>query len=214
MITDPIHALTSNDPAFLPPMNRAVRHLIDFVKWRFSLLPAGAYRWDPESAETADQKGSEIFIGSDTPVNAAAVGKRPAITVMHSQATFQGIGIGDRLSADMRTGGRAYMDLIPTTIVIHALARKPIVASRLAWFIQEQVFTLREEIVKTEPCIVYLGSRTGISPPSPAGTLIDGPSQDWSCVTYAYPVFLQHTTEKSPLNKKILNTVNPVIRPR
>lgn len=214
MITDPIHALTSNNPEFLPPMNRLVRHMIDFVKWRFSLLPRGTYHWDPESDETPDQKGSELFIGSDTPVNTTMVGKRPAITVLHSQAQFQGISIGDKLWADMRTGGRAYMDLIPTTLVVHTLARKPIVASRLAWFVQEQIFALRDEIVKTEPCLVYIGARASISPPSPAGTLVDSGATDWSCVTYAYPAFLQYVAERSPLNKKILNKLNPVIRSR
>lgn len=213
MVTDPIHVLTGSDPAFYPPTVRATRHILSFVKWRFSLAPVGTYHWEPAD-DTPDQKGSEIFIGSDTPITTQYVGKRPAITVMRSQAAFQGIGQGDVLSADLRTGGRTYMDLIPTTIVIHVLSRIPVVAERLAWFVQNEIFTLRAEIVKTEPCILYLGARTGMSPPSPAGTLVDTPEPGWTCVTLALPTFLQHASEKSPLNKKIVKGMNPVIRPR
>lgn len=214
MITNPLFALTQNEPAFLPPTVRVVRHLISFLKWRFSLLPVGSYHYDPDSDTSPDQKGSEIFIGGDTPMKTAMAGARPAITVLRSQLAFQGIGIGDRLSADLRTGGRSYMDLMPTTIVVNVLSRVDVVAERLAFFVQEQIFTMREELVKSEPCILYMGARTGMSPPSPAGTLVDTPQSDWVCVALGLPTFLQHSTSKTPLNKTIVGEVNPVLRPR
>lgn len=212
--TSTLYGLTRNDPAFFPPTVRVVRHLVSFLKWRFSLLPSGAYHWDAASDTEPDQKGSEIWIGSDTPLKSAAIGSRPAITVLRSQLAFQGIGIGDRASADLRTGGRGYMDLMPTTLVINVLSRIDIVAERLAFFVQEQIFTMREELVKTEPCLLYMGSRTNMAPPSPAGTLIDTPQSDWVCVAMALPTFLQHATHKTPLNKTIVGSLNPTIRGR
>jgi hypothetical protein len=214
MITTPDHMLTQNDPAFYPPAVKAVRHIISFLKWRFSLLPLNSYRWDPATDITPDQKGSEIFIGADTPLQTAQVGKRPAITVLRSQMAYQGVGIGDKSYVDLRTGARSYLDLVPTTIGINVLSRVDVVAERLAGFVQSQIFALREEIVKTEPCILNIGARAGISPPTPAGTLVDTPNSDWRCVAMAYPTFLQDSITKTPLNKTIVGEVNPIIRPR
>lgn len=213
-MTSPEHALTQADLSFYPPSVRVVRHIVSFLKWRFSLLPSNTYRWDPMADESQDQKGSEIFIGTDTPINTTMVGKRPAITVLRSQMAYQGVGVGDRLSANLSTGGRSYSDLVPTTIVINVLTRLPVVAERLAGFVQSQIFGMREELVKTESCLVYIGSRASISPPSPAGNLVDTPQSDWICVSLAYPTFLQDQLTKEPLNKTIVGDFNLTVRPR
>lgn len=211
--TTPEYALTSSDPGHLPPTLRSIRHIVDFLKWRFSLLPVGSFHWSPEAEDSPDQGDSEIFIGTDTPISTTIVGARPAITVARSQLAFQGVGIGDLAFNDLRTGAKAYMDLLPTTLVIYVLTRMPFVAERLAFFIAEQLWVLREEIIKTEPCILYLGAKPMLSPPSPAGVLVDAPTNEWSCVTMTMPLYLQHTASKYPLNRVILNKLNLKLTP-
>lgn len=202
---DPMHPLASMDRGFLPPHLKAIVHVLDFLKWRFSLLPVGAYRWNPETEDSPDQAESEIFIGADTPIRVVQVGKRPAITVLRSTLAFQGVGIGDLAFHDMRTGGKAYMDLLPTTLCINVLSRMPEVAERLAWHVTEQLWTLREELIKTEPCILLTGTKPVLGPPSPAGAFVDTEKPDWSVVTVTLPLYLQHTTSKMPLNRPIWN---------
>ncbi len=190
-----------------PPTYQLVRHLISFLKWRFSTLPAGAYQWKPETESTPDQAGSEIFIGADTPLQTQQIGQRPAITVLRAAAMFQGIGIGDWAYTDLATGTKSRMDIIPTNVMINVLSRLPVEAERLAWFCAEQIWTLREEIVRSEPSIMYVGTRPSISAPSPAGALVDSTDFEWTAVVVSFPAWLQHGTHKLPLNKPVLKNI-------
>jgi hypothetical protein len=206
--SSPEYRLQQNDAAQYPPTVRAVRHIIGFLQWRFSLLPAGAYHWAPEDLETPEAIGSEIYISGDTPLPMRAVGDRPAITVLRSQLAFQGVGTGDVASHNWQTGGKTYMDLLPTTICINVLARLPFVAERLAWFVHEQIFTLREEIVRTEKCILSIGARATLTPPSPAGPMTDSPDSDWIVVSLFLPTYLQHRTAFVPINVPVLKKLD------
>lgn len=214
MPSSPDFALQQNNAAMYPPTVRAVYHLVSFLQWRFSLLPAGAYHWAPEDQDAPEGVRSEIYISGDTPLPARAVGDRPAITVLRSQLAFQGVGMGDVADHNLRTGGKAYMDLLPTTLCVNVLSRLAFVSERLAWFVQDQIFTLREEIIRTEKCILALGARTTMAPPSPAGALVDTVESDWINVALYLPVYLQHRTSNVPINvpvlKKIDATVNEV----
>lgn len=207
--TSPDFDVTSSDPTLWPPPLRAIRHITSFVKWRFSLLPPGAYHWAPESEDTPDQKGSEVFIGTSTPLRASIVGQRPAITVERAGLGYAGLGIGDLAFHDLRNGAKAYQDMLPTTLVITVLSRIGVVAERLAFFIQDQIFTLRDELIKTEPCILYTGAKASLSPAQPAGARLDPVASDWMAVVLSMPLFLQHSTSKMPLNRPIVNDVRP-----
>jgi hypothetical protein len=192
-----------------PPTIAVVRHVIDFLKWRFSKLPQGSYRWDPDSGDATDQTGSDVFISADTPIRPTVVGQRPAITVSRSQAAFQGTGLGDLAYVDLRTGAKVRQDLIPTNLMINVLSTVPIEAERLAWFVMEQIWTFREEIVKTMPELLYLGTKPMLSAASPAGSLVENsPDYEWVAVVVSFPCFLQHGATMLPLNKKILNGIN------
>jgi hypothetical protein len=198
--SSPEYAIQQNDPAFYPPSVRAVRHLISFLQWRFSLLPRGAYHWMPEDEDSPDGVSSEIYIAGDTPLPARAVGERPAITVLRSQIAFQGTGIGDVRDHQWQTGGKIYTDLLPTTLVVNVVSRLPMVADRLAWFVHEQIFTLREQILRSEKCIVAMGSRATVTAPSPAGALIDSTESDWIAVSIYLPTYLQQVSSSLPIN--------------
>jgi hypothetical protein len=209
--SSPEYGIQQNRPEFYPPTVRVVHHLVSFLQWRFSLAPVGAYHWAPEDADSPEGIRSEIYIAGDTPLPARAVGERPAITILRSQLAFQGVGMGDLVDHNLRTGGKAYMDLLPTTICINVLSRLGFVAERLAWFVQDQIFTLRDEIVRTEKCILSLGARTTMSPPSPAGALIDSVESDWIAVSLFLPTYLQHRTSHVPINVPTLKKLGTEI---
>lgn len=208
----PEYALQQNSADLYPPTIRASRHLLSFLQWRFSLCPVGAYRWVPEEEQSQDRGSSEIFISADTPLPTQNVGYRPAITVMRSQAAFQGTGIGDVAHHNWATGGKTRMDLVPTTLLVNVLSQNPLVAERLAWFVQDQVFSLREEIVRTEKCIFSIGQRTALSAPGPAGQLVDQNNEDWSVVSMALPTFLQHVTVENPLNRPMVEHFGLILK--
>jgi hypothetical protein len=204
----PEFAVNRNDPALLPPRMRACRTIISFLRWRFSKAPAGAFHFDEASANSPEQKGSEIYISGDTPLPGKMVNGRPAITVLGTQLQFQGIGIGDMAFHDLQTGAKARMDLIPTNIAINVLATLPATAERLAWICHDEIFTLKELIMKVDKCILHTGSKASVGAPSPAGVLIDSADQTYTVVPVYFPTFLQHTTSSLPLNKTILGGVN------
>jgi hypothetical protein len=191
------------------PLFQVVRHFVSFLKWRFSLLPQGSYRFDAETENTPEQKNSEIFIGADTPIRSDVVGKRPAITVLRTQAAFSGLGIGDLAFRDLATGGHSRMDLVPTNIMINCLSQEPVEAEMLADFCRQQVSAFREEIVKaSNGLLLYTGSKPMLSAPSPAGSLVDTVEDDWRVVVVSFPTYIQDVIHVLPLNKKILNGVN------
>ncbi len=209
------YGVAQNAVEMYPPSLRAVRHILSFLQWRFSTLPIGTFHWEPTEEDAVDGGTSEILIAKDTPLTSRMLNSRPAITVMRSQAQFQGIGIGDVVYHDWQTGGKSRMDLIPTTICINVLSRSPIAAERLAWFVQEQVFVFRDEIIKEEPCLLYIGQRTQLSAPSPAGALVsDANGEDWSVVSLFLPTYLQHLTKSEPLNVPVVKALATVLRVR
>ena len=177
-----------------------MRHLISFLRWRFSLLPAGAYRYSDEELD------SEIAITSDTPINPERVGRRPAISVLRAHGAYQGVGIGDVAYTDLATGAQAYMDLFPTTLVVNVLSKLPLEADRLAMFCSKQIRARRDQIITTLPELLYLGQRIGISPPSPAGSLVQSTDYEWSVVALTIPTFLQDTEHIYPINKPALRS--------
>lgn len=188
-----------------PPTYAVVRHIVDFLRWRFSCLPPGAYQWRPEGNDLNGDGQSEIYIGSDTPINTTTIGQRPAITVLRSQAAFSGLGMNDLAFVDLRTGAKAKMDMLPTTLMINVLSAHDVEAERIAWFVQEQLSAFREVIIKTLPSILYLGQRISMGAPSPAGSLVNSSEYEWTVVVLAMPTFLQHATHTLPLNKPVLS---------
>lgn len=208
------YALSRNDPALLPPRTRAVRVLIEFLRWRFSMAPVGALHWDPATASSPEQSGSEIYISGDTPLPAGYINGRPAITVLPAQMQYQGTGIGDLAFHDLRNDAKARMDLMPTTLIINCLARLPVAAERLAGIVHDEVWALRELLMKVEKGILHTGSRATISAPGPAGAMLDPPDPKASMVSIYFPTYLQHHVANLPLNKPILGGVNTTTKVR
>lgn len=188
-----------------PPQYELIRIITSFLKAMFARLPVGSYRYSDNEADT------EIWISADTPINPTKVGQRPAITVLRAHMAYQGIGIGDRAHVDWRTGQRVEVDIVPTTILVNVLSQLPVEAERLAYFAVKQIRGYREEIIRAMPRLINIGPRPGISAPSPAGTLVDSTEHEWSVVVVSFPVFLNDVLTITPLNKKILQSMQTTV---
>lgn len=194
------------------PITEAVRLVVDFFKWRFSELPAGAYHYDPTDGP---ESNSEIYIGSESPIEVEKVGQRPAITVLRAPAVFSGLHIGDLGYIDMKTGAEVFMDLLPTTITVTALSRTPVEAESIAWFCSTQYRAFWKQIVrKSNGLMLTTGQKISISSITPAGSLVNDATGDWSAVVLAIPMFLQHAVTRYPMNRRILGGITSTIRPK
>jgi len=191
------------------PLVALQRVVVGFVRGLFAQCPPGAYHWMQSSGTSQDQEGSEIWIGTENPVDPEIVANRPAITVGRGPAAFHGVGLGDQAYVDVKTGAHVKMDMIPTTSSINVLSRNKFEAEELAWFVTENIWNLRNELMRGNTFILYLGQRPSLAPPTPAGSLISGPDseENWICVSINMPVYLQHMTVASPLNKPVLREV-------
>ncbi len=207
------------------PLVRFQRVVASFVRGLFAQLPVGAYHWDPETSENPLQEGSEIWIGTETPIDPEIVGMRPAVTIGRGPAAFHGVGLGDQAYVDRATGAHVKMDMLPTTLNLNVLSRVPIEAEELAWFIARHIWNLRNELLRGNTFILYTGQRPALSPPSPAGSLVGGPETEhnWVAVAVNMPVYLQHMEVAMPLNQPVLREVavvatatgpQPRLRPR
>lgn len=205
------------------PLVRFQRVIVAFVRQLFAQCPPGAYHW--EDLENPLDEGSEIWIGTESPINPEIVARRPAVVIGRGPAAFHGIGLGDHAYVDTATGAYVKMDMIPTTLNINVVSRVPYEAEELAWFIARHIWVLRDEILRGNTFILYTGQRPSISPPSPAGSLVGGPDTEhnWSAVSLSMPVYLQHMEAAMPLNKPVLREVamvatatgpRPRLRPR
>lgn len=193
-----------------PPTYEVQRHLVDFLRWRFSKLPVGAYHWNPENAESPDQSGSEVFITTENPISVAKVGARPAITLSRGPAQAQGYGLGNVLTVDLASGKQGKLDLLPSTVLVNVVSQVAVEAERLAFFCFQQIFAMREAVVRSLPCLLSIGSNMSLSPPMGAGTLIDpvGGTPKWHVVSVNVPVFLQVATSAEPLNRGVITGVS------
>jgi len=190
-------------------LRSCVRHFIHFLQWRFSKLPPGAYFWSP------DEQDNEIHISGDVPIDPVKIGQRPAITVLRGHAAWNGMGLNDQAFVDLQTGAKAYMDIVPTTVMINALARIDVEAEGLAEFCAHLIRAFREPIISaSNGLILYCGQRIAISPPSPPGSLVGGDSPDgeWSVSVVSVPVYLQTLDSRWPLNKPVLRTFGARLR--
>lgn len=194
------------------PLVKLQEVFVTFIRGLFAECPRGAYHWEAASGTSQDQEGSDIWVGTEYPINPEITGSKPSVVVARGSAAFHGIGLGDMAFFDINTGSVVKMDMIPTTLTINVLSRAKFEAEELAWFVAVHIWTLRSEIIKGNDFILYTGQRPQIGAPSAPGTLMTGPQseEDWVVVTISMPVYLQHMTVKSPLNKRVLKDVRVV----
>ncbi|RLA42234.1 MAG: hypothetical protein DRQ64_00155 [Gammaproteobacteria bacterium] len=191
------------------PFLHIKRVIVKFLQGLHAQCPPGAYQWCPAQNTSPDHfKASEIWIGSETPLNPDVIGQRPAITVLRGPGMFQGVGLGDQAFHDLRTGAKVLMDMLPVTVTVNVLSRIPAEAEGIAWFAAKHIWALREEIMRGEEGIMFLGSRLNISPPSPAGSLV-GPDTEhnWVVCSVSIPCYLQTSVTRMPLNTGVVQSI-------
>lgn len=189
------------------PLNEVCRHICDFLQWRFSLLPQGAYRFVRKDDGAVDVS-SEIHISMDFPINPEIVGARPALTVFRGPAQFQGLSIGDRSFFDFASGAEARADLIPINLMIGVLGRTAWEVEALAWHVLNEISAFRKAIIDSMPDLLYLGRAPLLSPPSPPGAMVPSTKDDWIAVIVSFPTVLSYKHIVTPLNKKIISGMN------
>lgn len=193
----------------MSPFLLIVRRVVQFLQGLHAQCPAGAYRWVPGNPGDPDESESEIWIGSDNPISPQKIGLRPAYTVLRGPGSFQGVGLNDHAYTDLRTGATVKMDILPVTVVINVLSRFPVEADQLGFFVASHMWSLREELMRGEDGIMFIGQRPTIGPPSPAGSLVTPDTEhNWTVVSLSFPTYLQFSTTKMPLNKQPLSEVS------
>lgn len=211
-VTSAESMLLGNAAEALDPLTSATRHVIDFIRWRFSKLPAGGYHWSEDCLEKTNQEGSEVYIAHETPIDVVNVGQRPAITGVIEGISLQGVGIGDRAFVDWTTGATTRMDLIPTTLTIAVLSAVGIEARRLAWFVAEEIWMFRDEITKSHPAILKIGAQPSITKPLPPGSLVMPTTrEEWTACIIQSPLYLQHCATTLPMNRRVLQDFTTTI---
>lgn len=194
------------------PYLQVQRVLVGWLQGLYAQCPAGAYHWEAEPTQPDAGANSEIHISTDNPISVKKVGQRPAITVLRSMGSFNGLGLGDQAFVDWTTGAVVKMDILPCTYIINVLSRFPIEAETLGWFTLNSIWSLRDEIIKSEKCIMYMGQRPTLSPPSPAGTLVsDDTEHNWTVVSAMFPAYLQWSSTTMPLNRRVVGELEPRI---
>ena len=189
------------------PSYSFVAHLCDFLQWRFSLLPAGAYRY-VRAPDGAVDNTSEIHISMDFPIRPDIVNQRPAITVFRSGIQFQGLSLGDLAYYDPTSGAKSRVDLAPTTMMVAVLSRVPVETEFLAMFVHQQLSAFRDAIVQSFPDVLSFGQRASLSPPSPPGALVQSTDVDWTAVILSFPTYLTDKHIITPLNKPIVDEIS------
>ena len=182
------------------PLEHVRSLFVQFFQGLFAASPRGAYHWD-ESDEL-----TEIVISSESVIKAEVLGLRPAVTFTRSPVQFYTLGIDDMLAYNMATGTKRKAVLVPGTMVINCSSRVQLESERIAWICAEQLWLHREMLMQQG--LFEVGRQPAIGSPSPAGSIISGDQGDeWYVTAVTCPYQFYRTSQFSPLNKPILNSV-------
>lgn len=172
---------------------------VSFLQGLFAAAPLGTYHWTPDER-------TEILIRDESPLNPSEIGQRPAISLTIGSHQFYSLGLDDMISYDQDTDRKVKGVLVPGSMSINCISRAPLEAHRLAWIVGEHIWLLRDMFMQRG--FFDLGRNNGISPPSPAASLVaDDGGKGWfaSTVTVAYQ--FNRKSAFTPLTKQIVNEI-------
>ena len=182
------------------PLEHVRSLFVSFFQGLFTASPRGAYHWDENDDLT------EIIISSESVIKAEVLGLRPAITFTRSPVQFYTLGMDDMLAYNMATGTKRKAVLVPGTMVVNCSSRVQLESERIAWICAEQLWLHREMLMQRG--LFEVGRQPSIGSPSPAGSIISGDQGDeWYVTAVTCPYQFYRTSQFSPLNKQILNSV-------
>lgn len=177
-----------------------------FVKGLFSAQPKGSYHWCDSPEET------EIWITDEHPVKAEAIGARPSVSFTRSAVQFYSLGNDDMLDFKFETGRKTKSVLIPGAMSINCSSRSDLESERIAWVIAEHLWLLRERLMGLD-LFFEIGRQGQVSPPTPAeGVVVMDAGDEWYCTTVTSPFQFPRTSQFTPLNRRIIQSVELQIR--
>jgi hypothetical protein len=189
------------------PLEHVRSLFVGFIQGLFAAQEPGHYRWD------ACLDTTEIFISDESPIHTTNVGQRPGVSVARGPVQFYSLGLDDMLSYDPATGAKRKSVLVPGTMAVHAISRVTLECERIAWWIAEELWANREELLRAG--FFEIGRQPQILSPTPAGTLVQGDMADeYFATTVTCPFQFYRTTQVTPLGKTIVQHVNVAMRTR
>lgn len=176
-----------------------------FVKGLFAAAPKGMYHWEPG-------EGTEILITDEHPVKGDVIGPRPAVTFTRGPIQFFSLGMDDMLNFRFVDGRKTKAVLIPGVMSINCCSRSDLESEKIAWIIAEHLWLLREKLMGYD-LFYEIGRQPQVSAPSPAEGIVAADAGDeWYCTTVSSPFQFPRTSQFTPLNKIILESIELQIR--
>lgn len=177
---------------------------MSFVQGLFAGAQPGEYHWTP------DEQTTEIVIRDENPINVEKIGARPAINFTIGAVQFYSLGMDDMLGYDFKNAKKTKSVLVPGVTTINVSSRTDIEAHNLAWVVSEHIWLLRELLMKEG--FFEIGRGINISPPTPAGAVIQGDQGDeWYCSAISVPWQFARQSAFTPLGQNIANSIEATV---
>jgi len=175
------------------PLLYAQKLYVRFLQGLFNFNAAGCLHWEP-----GDDEKSEILIRAEAPLNLKTAGKRPAITVVMGPTQFQGLGIDQMMSMDLRSERRVHADLVSGHLVVYCLAETDVVAQWIAHLVVHGTLVNRRLLEGSGGFHQIARPAPSVNAPSPPGGLVVGDPQGLVMVQVNLPFTFQWTWSTEP----------------
>lgn len=164
---------------------------VRYLQGLFNFMPQDHFHWEPDLEHT------EIIITAEAPIEKQVVEKAPVITVVLGPTQWQGIGIDNMLSLDLRDHTRKRTDLCSGFFAVYCVAGNDVVARRLAQVVANH--TRIHQRILEGPGGFHQIARPGpsINSPSPPGALVNGDVKGLIMVQVNIPFSFQWTWQTS-----------------
>lgn len=178
---------------------------ISFCQGLFSAAPPGTYRWAPTLADT------EIAITDENPLNADAIGLRPAISFTRGPVRSNTLGQDDMLHYNFETGAKKKSVLISGVMNINCMSRNDIESEQIGWIVAEQLWMHRELLMRAG--FFEIGRDWVVGAPMAAGSLVDGDNSDqWKATIVSTPFQFSRTSQFTPINQQVVDQIGVTLR--
>ena len=164
---------------------------VAFLQGWFNFLPAEhPYYW------TSNDQGGRIWIGAEAPVKSEIVQQRPGITVVWGPRQTQGLGIDNMVRSNIGTHQTLRTDLESGFLVVYAIAKNDLEATRIARLVMTAVRGSRQLLESSGGFFQIARHPMSMNTPSPPGALVPGaPTSDLRMVQVNIPCSYQLSWE-------------------
>lgn len=166
---------------------------VAFLQGWFNFLPDDhPYHW------TSRDQGARIWIGAEAPVKSEIVQQRPGITVVWGPRQTQSLGIDNMVRSNIGTHTTLRTDLESGFLVLYAIAKNDLEATRIARLAMTAVRSSRKLLESPGGFFQIARHQMSMNTPSPPGALVPGaPTSDLRMVQVNVPCSYQLSWETS-----------------